>query len=273
VYAVINRLQALRQLVPHDTRQNTATFLEGVISYIQSLQHSNAQLEAQLSALRAARAAVNLEQHQELLAQPAGSGSSHQPVLQQHQQAQLQYYGSSWRQDSITGPQPHTPEAAAAASAAAAAEQHWQNAGSMQVDPSADAAQLIQALQQHAELSALQGAGCQAISSPAPLTLASAAAAAACPASSTLSAPAALMQGLMQATSGQAAAGGGASAGACAATPANTAATEGDAAADSAAAAAALQPGELQGVLEKALLAALQHQAQHMATQLLSRGS
>lgn len=287
---MLHRLQALRELVPHDQRSNTATFLEGVISYIKTLQGSNAQLEAQLTSLQAMRAAAaaHLEQHQELLAQPAGSGSNaaHSGAVQhQHQQ---QCFNSSWRQDSITGPAPASPEAAAAAAASA----QWQGAaaGSTQQqqahDDAADAARAIQALQQHFQQhqhqqQAAYTAERQACSSSPPLVQAAVvagAAAAAGPASTTLSAPAALTHTLAQHTPGtmQAATEGG-----CA-TPTATgaAATSGllpptgslQLPAGSDGAAAAMQPAELQVVLEKALLAALQQQAQQLASQLLSRG-
>lgn len=283
---VLPRLQALRELVPHDQRSNTATFLEGVISYIKTLQDSNAQLEAQLTSLQAMRAAAaaHLEQHQELLAQPAGSGSNaaHSGAVQhQHQQ---QCINSSWRQDSITGPAPASPEAAAAATASA----QWQGAaaGSTQQQPPhddvADAALAIQALQQHFQQHQQQAAYTaqrQACSSSPPLAaVVAGAAAAAGPASTTLSAPAALTHTLAQHAPGtmQAATEGGG------ATPTATgaAATSGllpppgslQLPASSDGTAAAMQPAELQVVLEKALLAALQQQAQQLASQLLSRG-
>jgi hypothetical protein len=273
--------------VPHDQRSNTATFLEGVISYIKTLQDSNAQLEAQLISLQAMRAAAaaHLEQHQELLAQPAGSGSNaaHSGAVQhQHQQ---QCFNSNWRQDSITGPAPASPAATAAAAAA-----QWQGAANgssqqpqQQHDDVTDAARAIQALQQHfqqPEHQQLAGHASdrQACSSSPPLPHTAvaagvAAAAAAGPASTTLSAPAALTHTLAQHTPGamDAVTEGGT-------TP--TAATSGllpppgslqlPAVSDSAA--ASLQPAELQVVLEKALLAALQQQAQQLASQLLSRG-
>lgn len=63
--------------MPHDTRSNTATFLEGVISYIQSLQQSNVTLETQLTALQSQAAEVSQQQQhsQQQQAALATSGS------------------------------------------------------------------------------------------------------------------------------------------------------------------------------------------------------
>jgi hypothetical protein len=47
--ALFCRLEALRQLVPHTERANTASFLEEVITHVQLLQGRVAQLERQLS--------------------------------------------------------------------------------------------------------------------------------------------------------------------------------------------------------------------------------
>jgi len=270
--------------VPHDTRSNTATFLEGVISYIQSLQQSNAAMEAELAAVRTMRAAAqtSFDQQQELLVQPAGSGSNpanscHQPSQQQHSQ---QYFGSSWRQDSINGASPHSPEAAAAAAAAAAmaasAAPNWPRDSSLSAAATASlqpnsrvprGGHLMQhpqeQLQQPASLPARGSTERQALSSSPRLHSAPAAAAAAAgPASTTWSAPAALMHSLMQPGLEASTATGG---------PAPGAAGVGAQVAP--ASVPALQPVELQSVLEKALLAALQQQAQHLASQLLSRGT
>lgn len=259
--------------MPHDTRSNTATFLEGVIAYIQNLQQRSAALEAELSALKSVRAggavhnSYEQQQHEVLVAQPAGSGSNpansfHHPTSQQ-QHSQL--FGSSWRQDSITGASPHSPEAAAAVAAAAATAAQWQSAAA---DGGAAAAAAGLAgdlnepwrLLQQQQRAALSAQLChtteqrQALSSSPPLLHAAAAAGSAAP---TLSAPAALMHSLAQHqhyASGTTATNGAAS-------PAgNPAAAAGGTPTAASAAQPAVQPIELQNVLEKALLAALQHQ-------------
>lgn len=261
--------------MPHDTRSNTATFLEGVISYIQTLQQSNAQLEAELSAVKALRAAAaaNLQQQQQLevLAQPAGSGSNpaestHHPSAHQQQlHSQHQYHASSWRQDSITGPPPLCADAAAAAAG------HWQPAAAgapMLVDGEQELVVAMQAQQQQQQQaqqsrkrtsSAMHSGERQALSC-SPTHAAAAVAGPSC--AQTLSAPAALMHSLIQQS-----------------TPTTTAAATGPFTGPASTGggpvqpqleAVPLQPAELQGVLERALLAALQQQAQHLASQMRS---
>lgn len=228
--------------MPHDTRSNTATFLEGVISYIQTLQQSNARMEAELAALQALRtaAAANLRQQHDALAQPAGSGSTPAESSHHHQPGALQQH---WRQDSISGPQPHSLYAATA----------------MQVDSEdADPAGSLQAQQQRtASAAALTGAARQALSSSPTHAAAAAAAGGPC-AEPTLSAPAALMHTLMQHSSAATAA-----AAAGPAAPVEAAPTHAPEAGDAVQpqGPALLQPAELQSVLEKALLAALQQGA------------
>lgn len=257
--------------MPHDTRSNTATFLEGVISYIQTLQQSNAQLEAELSAVKALRAAAaaNLQQQQQLevLAQPAGSGSNpaestHHPSAHQQQlHSQHQYHASSWRQDSITGPPPLCADAAAAAAG------HWQPAAAgapMLVDGEQELVVAMQAQQQQqAQQSRKRTSSAMHSGERQALSCSPTHAAAAGPyCAQTLSAPAALMHSLIQQS-----------------TPTTTAAATGPFTGPASTGggpvqpqleAVPLQPAELQGVLERALLAALQQQAQHLASQIRS---
>lgn len=295
------RLQSLRELVPHDTRSNTATFLEGVISYIHGLQQTNQQLEAELAALTAMRAAAqaSLEQQQELLAQPAGSGSNAansgqqaHSASQHHTHQQQHFLDSSWRQDSVTSAaaahmQQHSSGAAAAAATAGAVTA----AVPMQLDAHTDHRSTLQQLERHQLQLQQQQAERQALSSSPPLQQymsAAAVAGAAVPVLSTLSAPETLMQAMANpnTTDADAAAAAAAAAAGYAASsraPAVAAAGGGGGGVlalhpgvERAAAGqlqAAMQPVELQSVLEKALLAAFEQQAQQLAQQLLNKQS
>ncbi|KAF6254202.1 phosphorylated CTD interacting factor 1 WW domain-containing protein [Scenedesmus sp. NREL 46B-D3] len=81
-------LAQLRGLVPHDQRSNTATFLEGVIDYIQSLQQNNVALESELSSLR-----CNTQQQQQLASTSTAAAAALAAMGgQQHQQQQADNY-------------------------------------------------------------------------------------------------------------------------------------------------------------------------------------
>eukprot|EP00879_Flechtneria_rotunda_P002585 GHRR01002784.1.p1 GENE.GHRR01002784.1~~GHRR01002784.1.p1 ORF type:complete len:389 (+),score=137.69 GHRR01002784.1:334-1500(+) len=260
------RLAALRELVPHDQRSNTATFLEGVISYIQSLQQSNSVLEAELAAVKAVHGRAN----EKMVVQPAISGSHvnglglDQPVAAvaaaraatgQLLQPNLNTVagliaGLGARGSGLTAPSPPLELAAAAAAASSLT--------------AAPGAQSLLAPAQQDLYGMPPAAPVAATSTPAVLK------AKQVPASSGTAVVLPPVEPLQVVPATDATAAQGATAGPAAATAPAPLPAAVTAAAPHAAATLQLQlqPTELQGLLEKALLSALQQQAQQLACQL-----
>uniref|UniRef100_A0A383W8Z7 BHLH domain-containing protein n=1 Tax=Tetradesmus obliquus TaxID=3088 RepID=A0A383W8Z7_TETOB len=287
------KLAQLRELVPHDQRSNTATFLEGVIGYIQSLQQNNVVLESQLSALRCSKQ----QQHQLANTSTAAVAALAAMSRQQQQQQQAAEYaaGLAAVAAAAQAAQPCASGVGAGAAAAAAAGIVGGTNTPLSASPRAAGSEASQPLAS----AAAAAAAASSLSTGARMHAGPTGSSQHSPTLEqqphpAFSGPAAYANGQLFGTSpppaaaaaASAAVGLGAAAAAAesAAVPVHAAALLRPASAPPTATAAAaaaagaggvqvqLQPAELQSVLEKALLNALQQQAQQLAAQLSQSG-